>query len=45
MSTIVDFLGADHRACDDLFASAEAAAAQKNWDSARTLFTRMSDRN
>lgn len=40
MSTIVDFLGADHRACDDLFASAEAAAAQKNWDSARTLFTR-----
>ncbi|MHB1353964.1 MAG: hemerythrin domain-containing protein [Thiobacillus sp.] len=43
MSTIVDFLGADHRACDDLFASAEAAAAQKNWDSARALFTRFHD--
>ena len=40
MSTILDFLGSDHRACDDLFASAEAAAAQKNWDSARTLFDR-----
>jgi iron-sulfur cluster repair protein YtfE (RIC family) len=40
MSTIVDFLGSDHRACDDLFASAEAAVAQKNWDSARSLFER-----
>jgi iron-sulfur cluster repair protein YtfE (RIC family) len=38
MSTILEFLGGDHRACDDLFASAEAAAAQKNWDSARSLF-------
>lgn len=40
MSTIVDFLGNDHRACDDLFASAEDAVAQKNWDSARSLFER-----
>ena len=40
MHTILDFLGSDHRACDDLFASAEAAVAQKNWDSARTLFKR-----
>jgi len=40
MNTILDFLGSDHRACDDLFASAEAAAAQKNWDSARSLFER-----
>jgi len=40
MSTIVDFLGSDHRACDDLFASAEGAVAQKNWDSARSLFER-----
>lgn len=40
MDTILKFLGSDHRACDDLFASAEAAAAQKNWDSARTLFDR-----
>jgi hemerythrin-like domain-containing protein len=40
MSTIVDFLGTDHRTCDDLFASAEGAVAQKNWDSARGLFER-----
>jgi len=40
MHTILDFLGSDHRACDDLFASAEAAVAQKNWDSARDLFAR-----
>ena len=40
MSAILDFLGNDHRACDDLFASAESAAAQKNWDSARSLFER-----
>lgn len=40
MSTILEFLGSDHRICDDLFASAEAAAAQKNWDSARNLFDR-----
>jgi iron-sulfur cluster repair protein YtfE (RIC family) len=38
MSTILEFLGSDHHACDDLFASAEAAVAQKNWDSARSLF-------
>jgi hemerythrin-like domain-containing protein len=40
MSTILEFLGSDHRLCDDLFASAEAAVAQKDWDSARTLFDR-----
>jgi hemerythrin-like domain-containing protein len=40
MSTILDFLGGDHRACDDLFASAEVAIAKKNWDSARSLFGR-----
>lgn len=40
MRTIVDFLGTDHRACDDLFASAEDAVAQKKWDSARSLFER-----
>src|SRR5574340_972441 len=38
--TIWDYLGSDHRACDDLVAAAESAAAQKNWDSARTLFDR-----
>ena len=40
MSTIVDFLGSDHRACDELFAAAENAVAQKNWDGARSLFDR-----
>lgn len=40
MSTILDFMGGDHHACDDLFAAAEAAAAQKNWDSAHSLFER-----
>lgn len=40
MRTIVDFLGTDHRACDDLFASAEDAVAQKDRDSARRLFER-----
>jgi hemerythrin-like domain-containing protein len=40
MSTILDFLGNDHRACDDLFASAESAVAQNDWDSARDLFAR-----
>jgi hemerythrin-like domain-containing protein len=40
MSTILEFLGTDHRACDDLFAAAEEAAANKNWDSARELFQR-----
>jgi iron-sulfur cluster repair protein YtfE (RIC family) len=38
MSTILDFLGNDHRACDERFASAEAAVAQNRWDSARALF-------
>lgn len=40
MSTILEFLGTDHRTCDDLFASAEEAAGNKNWDSARDLFAR-----
>jgi hemerythrin-like domain-containing protein len=40
MNLIGEFLGTDHRACDDLFASAENAVAQKNWDSARNLFER-----
>lgn len=38
MDTILGFLGADHRACDDLFSSAEAAVANNDWASARTLF-------
>ena len=40
MGTILEFMGSDHHACDDVFASAEAAVAQKNWDRARSLFER-----
>ncbi len=40
MGMILEYLGGDHRACDDLFASAEAAVAQKDWDSARSLSDR-----
>jgi hemerythrin-like domain-containing protein len=40
MHTILEFMGGDHKACDDLFASAEAAVADKNWDGARGLFDR-----
>ncbi|MHB1084506.1 MAG: hemerythrin domain-containing protein [Thiobacillus sp.] len=38
MTTILEFLGSDHRTCDDLFASAEEAVGQKNWGGAHTLF-------
>ncbi|MEW6133293.1 MAG: hemerythrin domain-containing protein [Pseudomonadota bacterium] len=38
MSTILEYMGTDHRACDDLFALAEEAAAKKDWGSARDLF-------
>lgn len=38
MNTILNFLGSDHRACDDLFAAAEEAASKRNWESARMLF-------
>ncbi len=38
MSTILKFMGSDHRACDDLFAAAEEAVGNKDWDSARGLF-------
>jgi len=40
MGTILEFLGSDHHACDDVFASAEEAVARKDWDSARSLFDR-----
>lgn len=38
MSTILEFLGGDHRICDDLFAAAETAVGQKNWGGAHKLF-------
>lgn len=40
MGTILEFLGSDHHACDNVFASAEEAVARKDWDSARSLFDR-----
>lgn len=40
MHTILEFMGGDHKACDDLFAAAETAVADRNWDSARSLFDR-----
>lgn len=40
MSSIKDFMGGDHRACDELFAAAEDAAAKNDWDRARDLFGR-----
>ncbi len=40
MGTILEFLGSDHHACDDAFASSEEAVARKDWDSARSLFER-----
>jgi iron-sulfur cluster repair protein YtfE (RIC family) len=38
MGTILEFLGSDHHACDNLFASAEDAVARNDWDSARSVF-------
>ena len=40
MRTILDTLGSDHRHCDELFATAEAAAAQGRWERARDSFGR-----
>lgn len=40
MDTILEFLGADHRACDDLFAAGETAVTQEHWDEAGGLFGR-----
>jgi hemerythrin-like domain-containing protein len=40
MSTILEFLGADHRACDAHFAAAETAAAGQDWETAKQEFGR-----
>lgn len=40
MGTILEFLGYGYRACDALFAAAEAAVAQKDWNRARSQFGR-----
>jgi hemerythrin-like domain-containing protein len=39
MNTILNFLGSDHRVCDDLFAAAEDAVANRQWDSASQRFS------
>jgi iron-sulfur cluster repair protein YtfE (RIC family) len=38
MSTIGNFLGRDHRMCDDLYTLAEARVATRNWPSANADF-------
>lgn len=38
MNTISEFLGDDHRNCDELFAMAETKVAQQRWDQAREGF-------
>ena len=40
MGSILDFMGSDHRACDELFAAAEDAVAKSDWDRSRDLFAR-----
>jgi len=44
MTTISDFLASDHQLCDSLFASAEASAAQDDWDNATTGFSLFRDK-
>lgn len=43
MSTIKNFLSTDHQHCDQLFASAEAAVAGRNWVSAESTFLAFRD--
>ncbi len=38
MNTILNFLGSDHRACDNLFAAAEENMANSNWEHGSKLF-------
>lgn len=38
MNTILEFLGTDHRLCDDYFAAAETAVAERDWETAKEEF-------
>lgn len=38
MGTIINFMSADHQACDDKFALAEQAVYANNWPEAQTAF-------
>lgn len=40
MTTISEFLAPDHKHCDKLFATAEAAVAQDDWEDAAAEFKR-----
>jgi iron-sulfur cluster repair protein YtfE (RIC family) len=40
MGTILDFLGSDHRLCDERFATVQAAVTQRDWEGARESFDR-----
>ena len=41
--SITDFLSHDHRACDQLFAEAEAAASRRDWATAQKVTRRFLD--
>lgn len=43
MKTICEYLGADHKRCDALFASAEHGVDQGNWAQAKTAFQDFSE--
>ncbi len=43
MTTISDFLAPDHKRCDNLFAAAEAAAANDDWDNTATCFSKFQE--
>jgi len=38
MTTLAEFMSADHQACDETFARAEEAALDNNWSLAETTF-------
>ena len=43
METIREYLGADHKRCDDLFVLAETSASQRQWDDAIRYFQAFHD--
>jgi hypothetical protein len=43
MTTISDFLSSDHKCCDNLFATAESAASNGDWEVATPEFGRFRD--
>ncbi len=43
MTTITDFMAADHTACDDEFARAEEAALAGDWNKAESAFNKFRD--